>query len=533
MRMANELIRQLSLPDKVSLCSGGTSWSMRSIPEADIPEVVMTDGTYGVRYIKPGEECIDGVEAMAVTELNLDSDSEQFSKYYRATCFPSPSAFACAWDRSLSHRIAAQIGAECRALDVDMLLAPAINIRRDPRGGRGFEYYSEDPFLTAELAGAFVEGLRAKGISACLKHFACNNSEYRRTCMDSRVDECALREIYLYAFESIIKNHSPAAVMSAYNRLNGEHAAQSRRLLTNILREEWGFTGMVVSDWGGITDRLAALRAGCDLEMPCNDAFNREILSAVEKGELTEAEIDQSVLRILSFIEHTISEREKPVDHTSDEAGHRLAVEAAEKSCVLLKNEGGLLPLETEKMRLLAVLGEIAVRPRYQGGGCAVINPTVVSVPLDEIRKRAKCQTCFFNGYGADDIMSETQEAQARDIAASADAVLVFAGLRVRDDTEGSNRQTLAIEPSHLRLIRAAAEINPRTVVVLMNGEAVRTGEFSRNVPAILECFFPGQGGGEAIAKIIFGETNPSGKLTVTFPACEEDLPATSPSRSL
>lgn len=521
----NEKIRQLNLSEKVLLCSGGSSWSTHAIPEMDIPEVVMTDGTYGVRYVKPGEACIDGVEAMAVTDLNLDSGSEHLDKYYRATCFPSPSAFACSWDRVLIHHMASQIGAECRALGVDLLLAPAINIRRDPRGGRSFEYYSEDPFLTSELAGAFIEGLRERGVGACLKHYACNNSEYRRTLMDSVVDDCALREIYLYAFERIVKKHSPTAVMSSYNRLNGEHVSQSRRMLTELLRNEWSFEGVVISDWGGIKDRLAALTAGGDFEMPMNAAFNRLIERAVEKGELSEAELDKAVSRILRFIEHSIKERKKAPGDGSPEIGHRLAVEVAEKSCVLLKNDGGVLPLNSEGMRKLVVVGSIAKKPRYQGGGCAVINPTSVSIPLEEIRARAHCPVVYCEGFCSDDEIDENLLMELSGAAQDADAVIVFAGLGLRDDTEGSNRTTLSLEPAHLKVIRAAAAVNPQLVVVLSNGEAVLTGEFSGGVPAILEGFFSGQGGGEAIARILFGEVNPSGKLTVTFPARESDLP--------
>lgn len=519
---------KLSLHEKTALCSGGSSWSTCEIKEKGIPGIVMTDGTYGVRYCKPGEECIDGVEAMSVVELNLNSDSAQLEKYYRATCFPSPSGFACSWDRVLLEEMARYIGQECGALGVDMLLAPAINIRRDPRGGRGFEYFSEDPVLTAELAECFIKGLQSLGVGACLKHFACNNSEYQRTKMDSIVDPRALREIYLYAFQKIIKDTPPMAVMSSYNKLNGEQVSESKTLLTDILRDEWHYDGLVVSDWGGIKDRIAAIKAGGDLEMPKNVVFNRMLEEAVTAGELKSEELDACVERILTFVERA-SENRKLHHKVADGClGYRLAVKVATESCVLLKNENHVLPIDASKISRLAVIGDMAITPRYQGGGCAVINPTTISIPYDEIVSICgpSVNVKFCQGYTGSDQTTPELLDQVRREAALADYVIVFAGVKIRDDTEGFNREHLWLEPAHVQAIRAAAEVNKRVIVVLNNGDAVTMEDFEPLVPGILECFFNGQGGGVAVAKILFGEANPCGKLTTTFPRREEDIPA-------
>ena len=517
----------LTLKEKSNLCSGGSSWATYGIEEKGIPAITMTDGTYGVRYCKPGEECIDGVEAMDVVDLNLSSGSEQLEKYYRATCFPSPSAMACSWDKKLIREAARYIGCECGALDVDMLLAPAINIRRDPRGGRGFEYFSEDPVLTARMAEAFIKGLDEVGVSACLKHFACNNSEYQRTQMDSVVDERALQEIYLYAFREIVKHQPPAAIMSSYNKLNGEQAAECKKLLNDILRDDWGYKGMVVSDWGGIKNRIASIRAGGDLEMPQNRIFNKLLETAVEDEQLSEEELDVCVNRILEFVEQANANRVKHPKTVNGCEGYRLAVKTASESSVLLKNEDHILPIDVAKLKHLLVVGDIAVSPRYQGGGCAVINPTTISIPYDEIVRMCghEVDVKFAQGYtNADESSAELLEEIGRE-AAQADYVIVFAGVKIRDDSEGFNREHLNIEPSHVQAIRAAAEKNENVVVVLYNGDAVTVDDFEPYAKGILECFFNGQGGGVAVAQLLFGQSNPCGKLTTTFPEREEDLP--------
>lgn len=519
---------QLSLHEKASLCSGGSSWSTYELKEKGIPGIVMTDGTYGVRYCKPSEECIDGVEAMSVVELNLNSDSAQLEKYYRATCFPSPSGFACSWDRALVEEMACYIGQECGALGIDMLLAPAVNIRRDPRGGRGFEYFSEDPVLTAVLAQHFIKGLQSAGVGACLKHFACNNSEYQRTRMDSLVDVRALREIYLYAFQEIIRHTPPMAVMSSYNKLNGEQVSESKTLLTDILRDEWHYDGLVVSDWGGIKDRVAAIRAGGDLEMPRNSMFNQVLEDAVTSGHLKAEELDTCVERILMFVERAARNRERQKKIADGCLGYKLAVRVAAESCVLLKNEHSVLPIDASKISRLAVIGDMAITPRYQGGGCAVVNPTTISIPYDEIISACGplVNVRFCQGYTSSDQTTAELLSQVRHEAALADYVIVFAGVKIRDDMEGFDREHLRVEPAHVQAIRAAAEVNKRVIVVLNNGDAVTMGDFEPWVPGILECFFNGQGGGVAVARILFGQDNPCGKLTTTFPKREEDLPA-------
>ena len=362
----DQIIAQMTLEEKAGLCSGADLWRTKSVPRLGIPSVMMADGPHGLR--KQAEE-----------------DALGLQKSVPATCFPTASALSSSWDRDLLEKVGAAIGEECRAQDVSILLGPGCNIKRSPLCGRNFEYYSEDPYLSTELAGAFVGGVQSRGIGTSLKHFAANNQETRRMNIDVRVDERTLREIYLAAFEGAVKNASPLTVMCAYNRVNGELCSENSVLLTDILKNEWGFRGCVVSDWGAVADRVKGLAAGLDIEMPSSGGErDQKIVEAVKRGRLPQAVLDDAVRRILRVV-FAYEENGKDSTPCDMQAHHQLAKTAAMESAVLLKNENGVLPLK--KQGKLAVIGEFAKRPRYQRAGSSHVNHVILENPYDEILK--------------------------------------------------------------------------------------------------------------------------------------------------
>ena len=522
-----EILAKMTLEEKSELCMAKDTWSTKDFPHLGIPSIVMTDGTNGLRLSKSKEELIEefgdsaGSGNAVFTEMSQSSDILKF--IHPATCFPSGSTIACSWDRELVRNIASSVADECKKHGVPLLLGPAMNIRRSPLGGRSFEYFSEDPVVSGEIAAAYVRGLQDKGIGACLKHFTCNNSETLRTKTDSIVEERALREIYLAGFERALKA-KPGSIMSSYNLLNGVQMAENKRLLTDILRGEWGFDGFVVCDWWAIKDRVAAAKAGNDLEMPyC--IFNPHILSdAVKSGEISVELLDKMCQNILNFVfkYHGKMNLGTNVDY---DLHHKMAHRALAESCVLLKNSNNLLPLNADKYKKILVAGSIAKTMRYQGGGCALINPTRLDVPYDEIVKLSgeKIKVDYAQGYDVNDIATDEMINEAVEKAKQSDVVLLFAGLALAADIEGSDRTKLDIEPSHVRLIEAVSSVNPKVAVILSNGEAVSM-PWETKVQAILETFMCGQAGGSAVADILFGIINPSGKLTVTFAKRIEDL---------
>jgi beta-glucosidase len=524
-----EILSKMTLEEKSQLCMGKDSWQTKDFPHLGIPSVLMSDGTNGLRINKTKEELIaeygdtEAIDFFEFTELSQNSG--RIKQIHPATCYPSGSAIASSWDRDLVREIAASVAQECKKRGVSLLLGPAMNIRRSPLGGRSFEYFSEDPFVSGEIAASYVRGLQENGVGACLKHYTCNNSETLRTKTDSIVEERALREIYLAGFERAIKE-KPASIMSSYNLLNGVQMAENRRLLTDILRNEWGYEGFVVSDWYAIKDRVAAAKAGGDLEMPYS-FFNTYALSdAVKMGKLSLDDLDAMCENILNFVfeYHDKLTGGFNVDY---EGHHETARRAIAESCVLLKNEDNILPVSQKKYSKILVLGSIAKKMRYQGGGCALINPTRLDVPYDEIEKRAgdHITVDYYPGYSDDDTTCEAMCSKAAMKAMQNDLVIIFAGLSVTADTEGCDRTRLDIEPAHARLINAVSAVNKNIVVVLSNGEAV-TMPWADNAKAILETFMCGQAGGSAIADILFGIVNPSGKLTVSFAKRIEDLAA-------
>ncbi|WP_339797107.1 glycoside hydrolase family 3 C-terminal domain-containing protein [Paenibacillus sp. FSL R5-0744] len=503
-----EIIAQMTLEEKAGLCSGLDFWQTKAVERLGIPSIMMTDGPHGLRKQKAGNDHLGIFDSVP------------------STCFPAGAGMACSWDRELIKQVGAAIGEECQAEDVSILLGPGANIKRSPLCGRNFEYFSEDPYLSSEMAIGHIEGVQSQGVGTSLKHFAANNQEHRRMSVDAIVDERTLREIYLASFESVVKKAQPWTVMCSYNQVNGEYASENPYLLTDILKEEWGHEGFVVSDWGAVNERAKGLAAGLELEMPSsNGAGDQKIIDAVQSGTLSEAALDRAVGRLLSIIFKAV-ENDKENASYDTEAHHQLARVAARESMVLLKNEDGLLPLKREGS--YAVIGDFARNPRYQGGGSSHIKPTrlddIYYSLLEEAGSYAKLS--YSQGYVSDsDEPSLELIGQAIEAAAQADTAIVFVGLPERYESEGYDRTHLRIPESQVRLIEAVADVQPNTVVVLSNGSAIEMPWIS-NVKAVLEGYLGGQALGGAISDLLFGNVSPSGKLAETFPLQLEHNPS-------
>ncbi|MEK4294449.1 beta-glucosidase family protein [Paenibacillus sp. FSL R5-0914] len=503
-----EIIAQMTLEEKAGLCSGLDFWQTKAVERLGIPSIMMTDGPHGLRKQKAGNDHLGIFDSVP------------------STCFPAGAGMACSWDRELMKQVGAAIGEECQAEDVSILLGPGANIKRSPLCGRNFEYFSEDPYLSSEMAIGHIEGVQSQGVGTSLKHFAANNQEHRRMSVDAIVDERTLREIYLASFESVVKKAQPWTVMCSYNQVNGEYASENPYLLTDILKEEWGHEGFVVSDWGAVNERAKGLAAGLELEMPSsNGAGDQKIIDAVQSGTLSEAALDRAVGRLLSIIFKAV-ENDKENASYDPEAHHQLARVAARESMVLLKNEDGLLPLKREGS--YAVIGDFARNPRYQGGGSSHIKPTrlddIYYSLLEEAGSYAKLS--YSQGYVSDsDEPSLELIGQAIEAAAQADTAIVFVGLPERYESEGYDRTHLRIPESQVRLIEAVADVQPNTVVVLSNGSAIEMPWIS-NVKAVLEGYLGGQALGGAISDLLFGNVSPSGKLAETFPLQLEHNPS-------
>ncbi|SEF59225.1 beta-glucosidase [Thermomonospora echinospora] len=492
----------LTTAEKASLTSGGDMWHTTAL--AGLPPVTLTDGPHGVRKQRtaPGADPFTGEPA---------------------TCFPPAVALGSTWDPELVHRVGAALGEEARAMGVAVLLGPGINLKRSPLGGRNFEYYAEDPLLTGVLATAWVRGLQSRGVGASLKHFAVNSQETDRMRVSADVDERTLRELYLRAFQRVVQEARPWTVMCAYNRINGVYAAQHHWLLTQVLRDEWGFAGLVVSDWGAVVDRVAAVRAGLDLTMPGpDDAGDRALVRAVEDGTLSPATLDTAAARVLALVERAVAAADPDAAYDAD-AHHALAREVAARGVVLLKNDGGLLPLPTEGVSI-AVIGEYARTPRYQGGGSSQITPTRLDDALTEITALTSAPVTFAAGYTLDGAPDERLAAEAERAARASDVAVVF--VATAQETEGADRDGLDLPQSQLALVERVAAANPRTVVVLSNGAVVLTKPWDRAVPALVEGWLLGQAGGGALADVLFGRVNPSGRLAETIPLKLADHPS-------
>lgn len=514
-------ITVLTLEEKAALTSGLDFWRLKAIDRLGVPSIMMTDGPHGLRK-----------QAGASDHLGLNASVP-------ATCFPPAVGLGASWDPELATRVGAAIGREAALEDVAVVLGPGVNIKRSVRCGRNFEYFSEDPIHASNMGSGIVRGIQSQGVGASVKHFAANNQETDRMRVSSDVDPRPLREIYLRAFQGIVEDEQPWTVMCSYNRVNGVYVSEDPFLLTEVLRDEWGFEGLVVSDWGASNVRTAGIRAGMDLEMPASGGVtDRQLVEAVRDGSLDEADLDRSAARVLTLIRRA-TERASVEGALDVDAHHALAREAAGRSIVMLKNDGGLLPLRPRQK--IAVIGEFAEKPRFQGGGSSHINPTRVDVALDAIRQVAP-EATYAPGYvlpeapegiGMSAVRSskpapEVQDrlrAEAVEAAAVADVAVVFVGLPDEDESEGFDRDHIDLPAEHLALIDAVAAANPNVVVVLSNGGVVAL-PFADRVPAILETWLLGQAGGSGTADVLFGAVNPSGRLAESFPHRLEDTPA-------
>jgi len=497
------IIVQMTLEEKAALCTGASAWTTTPVERLGVPELICSDGPHGVR------------RQADVNEIG--------AKSLPATCFPTASCVASSWDVNLVSKMGAALAEECIALNVDVLLGPGVNMKRSPLGGRNFEYFSEDPFLAGEMAVSLINGIQALGVGTSLKHFAVNNQEFQRFSISAEVDERTLREIYLPAFEKAVKQAKPWTVMCSYNKVNGTFASQNHYLLTDILKKEWGFEGLVVSDWGAVRDRVAALKGGLDWEMPGpQDRRVKAVVEAVRSGELAEAVLDESVRRILSIV-FRAKETDKQGSFDVD-AHHELAYKIASEGMVLLKNNG-ILPLKDQQH--VAVIGHAAEEAHFQGGGSSHINPTRVAVPFKELQARAgNAELTYAEGYPADNSYRQELIDQAVQIASAADVAILYIALPSFKESEGYDRKDLDLTHQQVVLIKAVSQVQPNCVVVLNNGSPVAMSAWIEDVSAVLEAYMMGQAGGAAIADILYGKVNPCGKLTETFPLRLEDTPA-------
>jgi beta-glucosidase len=418
-RDIKQLINEMTLEEKASLCSGMNFWRLKGVERLGIPSIMVTDGPHGLR--KQGGS----------------GDHLGIYQSVPATCFPSAVGLASTWNRTLIEKVGIALGEECQAEDVSVLLGPGANIKRSPLCGRNFEYFSEDPYLSSEMAANHVKGVQSQGVGTSLKHFAVNNQEHRRMSVDAIVDERTLREIYLASFENVVKQSQPWTVMCSYNKVNGEYASENKTLLTDILKDEWGFEGFVVSDWGAVNERAHGLEAGLELEMPSSNGLgDRKIVYAVKNGQLSEQTLDQAVERLLSIIFKAVDHKKENASYDK-EVHHKLAKEAATESMVLLKNEDKILPLKKEGK--VAIIGEFAVKPRYQGGGSSHINPTKLENIYEEIEKVASgVEVRYAKGYDLKcDSSDEQLIEEAKEAAKQADRAVLFVGLPDRMNLKG------------------------------------------------------------------------------------------------
>lgn len=500
-----KIVKKLSLKEKIALCSGKNFWETKALKKYNVSSIFMCDGPHGLR------------------KQEKKADMLSINKSREATCFPAEVTTASTWNPELLEKIGNAIGEEAKDQGVNLVLGPGANIKRNPLCGRNFEYFSEDPFLSGKMAAAFIRGIENQGVASSLKHFACNSQENNRFLSDGIIDERTLRELYLRSFEIAVKEGKPSTVMCAYPKINGKHCSGNEFLLKNILRDEWKFGGLVVTDWGAMNNRIEGFKAGCDLNMPGGSSFmEKETLRAVKNGLLSEDFINESATRILSLIEKTKTNSESVDSKKCDyENHHGLAKKVAADGMVLLKNENEIMPLS--KNESVAIIGSMAKKMRFQGAGSSHINPTKIINPLDCFNSEINftfASGCNENGETSELLLNEAIEA-----AKKSDKVLVFAGLPEQYESEGFDRENMKMPLGHIKMIEAVAKINPNTVVVLICGSAVEC-PWVDCVKGILYAGLPGQAGGEAIFDLLYGKINPSGRLAETWPMNYSDVPS-------
>ena len=502
-RDLKKIVSQMTLEEKAGMCSGLDFWHLKHVERLGIPEVMVSDGPHGLR------------------KQDDKGDHLGMNDSIKAVCFPPAALSACSFDRKLVEEMGKTIGKEAQANDVSIVLGPAVNIKRSPLCGRNFEYYSEDPYLAGEIAAAFINGVQSQHVGTSIKHFAANNQEYHRMSNSSEADERTLREIYFPAFETAVKKAQPYTFMCSYNQINGTFASENKWLLTDVLRGDWGFKGYVMSDWGAVNDRVKGLEAGLELEMPSSNGVNDAlIVQAVKDGSLKEDILDHAVERILRII-FEYADNRAPQEFTM-EKDHEEARHIAEESMVLLKNDEQILPLKASEK--VAFIGGFAKKPRFQGGGSSHINCFKITNALDSVPSDA--QVTYAEGFPADkDLYDDALAAEAIKAAAAADKVVIFAGLPDSFESEGYDRSHMRLPECQNRLIAEILKVQPNTVIVLHNGSPVEM-PWLNNIKGLLEAYLGGQAGGTAVANILYGKVNPSGKLAETIPLKLSDNPS-------
>ncbi|MEK4476237.1 glycoside hydrolase family 3 C-terminal domain-containing protein [Paenibacillus sp. FSL R7-0048] len=499
------LIGKMTLEEKASLMSGKDFWTTQNIDRLGIPSIFLADGPHGIRK-----------QAAAADHLGLNASIP-------ATCYPTAATVANSWNLELGEKLGEYLGEEAVAQQVNVLLGPGINMKRNPLCGRNFEYFSEDPYLAGKMAAGYIRGIQSHGISACVKHFAVNNQEERRMSIDTIVDERTLREIYLTAFEIAVKEGETKTVMSSYNLLNGSYTNESTHLMKEILRDEWDFNGVVVTDWGGSNDRVAGLLAGNELEMPTTAGeTNEEIIRAIRSGEIAEEVLDECVDRLLELIYTTEIASSRPKEY-SVEKHHKVAQWAAEESIVLLKNDEKILPLK--KGKTVAVIGDFAKAPRYQGAGSSIVNPTILDNVLECFDNSDIVSIGYEPGFERYGKKNSKKISKACDIAKKADVVLLYMGLDEVTEAEGLDRKSMKIPENQIDLLNALYEVNPNIVVILSCGSVVEMPWINK-VKGLVHGYLTGQAGARATVRILTGDVNPSGKLAETYPVRYEDTPS-------
>ena len=507
MKKPEEILAQMTLEEKAALCDGKDFWHLKGFENYGVPSIMVCDGPHGLR------------------KKDYDKTGSSLNNSVPSICYPTAAATAASWDPDMIKEMGVALGKKCLKEQVGVLLGPGINMKRSPLCGRNFEYFSEDPVLAGEMAAGLIDGVQSMGVGTSLKHFCVNSQETRRMTVSEVVDERALREIYLRGFEIAVKKSQPWTVMNSYNRINGVHGSENKHTQWEILREDWGFEGAVVSDWGAVNDRVEGLKAGNDIEMPSSCGSGTEkIIAAVKDGSLDEKVLDERALTILKLIEKAAAGAKENYEY-NDADDQPLARAIAGKCMVLLKNEGGILPLAKDKK--IAVIGDMAKNPRYQGAGSSQINPTKIDNAFDELQAMGY-NVEYAQGYERS-IKKEKKNPPlikaAAELAAKCDIAVVFAGLTDDFESEGFDRQHMRMPDSHNTLIDEVVKANPNTVVVLAGGSPVEM-PWNDSVKAILNSYLGGQAGGGAVADILSGAVNPSGKLPETYPIAYEDTPA-------